>query len=349
MQHSNRHLIPAAILALVASVQAQTPPPILPVAQPHHGDITRFVTLPGTILADQQATLYARVGGYLGSIAVDKGEPVKKGQTLAQIEVPELEAGLKKDRADARLAEIELQRLREAGKKAPDLVIPQAVDKAEAAYDIAKAEVQQTETMLDYSKIRAPFDGIVTARFLDPGAFVPAASAGSSLQTAALLTIMNFQTVRAQAAVPEVDAAYVSKGQPVKFVVEGLPGKTFQGTVSRFSYALDDVTRNMIVQADIQNPDLQLRPGMYAKISFGIQNRTGVLLVPKAAIVMEKANAFVFKLIDGKAKKSPVKTGFDDGENVEISDGVQDGDTLILPGKTTLTDGQAVQPQGEVK
>jgi len=345
MHHS--HLIAAAALAFVASVHAQTQPPVLPVARPHHGDITRFVTLPGTILADQQATLYARVAGYLGNVAVDRGDMVKKGQLLAEISVPELEAGLKKNRADARLAEIELQRLREARKKASDLVIPQALDKAEAAFDIAKAEVEQTETLLGYSKVGAPFDGIVTARFLDPGAFVPAAGAGSNLQTAALFTVMNFQTVRVQAAIPEVDAAYVSKGQPVKFTVEGLPGKTFQGTISRFSYALDDATRNMIVQADIPNSDLQLRPGMYAKISFGIQNHTGVLLVPKPSIVMEKANAFVFKLVDGKAKKTLVKTGFDDGENVEILDGVQDGDALILPGKTTLTDGQAVK--GEVK
>ncbi len=345
MHHSQ--LIAAAALALLASVHAESQPPVLPVARPGHGDITRFVTLPGTILADQQATLYARVGGYLGSVAVDRGDTVKKGQVLAEIEVPEVVAGLKKNRADARLAEIELQRLRAAGKKASDLVIPQALDKAEAAFDIAKAEVEQTETLLGYSKVAAPFDGIVTARFLDPGAFVPAAGAGSNLQTAALFTVMNFQTVRAQAAIPEVDAAYVSKGQPVKFTVEGLPGKTFQGTISRLSYSLDDATRNMIVQADIPNPDLQLRPGMYAKISFGIQHHTDVLLVPKPAIVMEKANAFVFKLVDGKARKTLVKTGFDDGENVEILDGVQDGDALILPGKTTLTDGQAVK--GEVK
>ena len=342
-------LIASLLLALAAGSQAQTQPSILPVVQPHHGDIVRYVTLPGTILADQQATLYAKVSGYLGKVTVDKGDAVKKNQLLAEIEVPELEAGLKKSQASARLAEIELQRLHEAGKKASDLIIPQAVDKAEAASDIAKAEIQQIETMLDYAKISAPFDGIVTARYLDPGAFVPAATTGSTPQNSALFTVMAFQTVRAQAAVPEADAAYLSKGQPVKFVVEGLPGKVFHATVSRFSYALDEATRNMIVQADIPNPDLQLRPGLYAKISFGIQSHAGVLLVPKPAMTMEKANAFVFKLIDGKARKTLVKTGFDDGENVEILDGVQDGETLILSGKPPLTDGQAGEPQGQIK
>lgn len=347
MHHSK--LIAAVILACAATAPAQTRPPALPLVRPHRGDIIRYVTLPGTILADQQATLCAKVGGYLGNVAVDKGDRVVKGQILAEIEVPEWEAKLKKNQADARLAEIELQRLREAGKKAPDLVTPQAVDKAEASFEISRAEVQQTEAILNYAKITAPFDGIVTARYLDPGAFVPAAASGSVPQNAALFTLMNFLTVRAQAAVPEVDAAHVNKGQPVKFIVEGLPGKTFRGHVSRFSYALDDTTRNMLVQADIPNPEIQLRPGMYAKISLGIQEHTGVLLVPKPAITMEKANAFVFKLIDGKAKKTLVKTGFDDGENVEILDGAQEGEALILPGKTALTDGQTVEPRRQTQ
>lgn len=337
------------LLAFAAGSPAQTQPSVFPVVQPHHGNIVRYVTLPGTILADQQATLYAKVSGYLGSVTVDTGDAVKKNQLLAEIEVPELEAGLKKAQANARLAEIELQRLREAGKKASDLILPQAVDKAEAASDIAKAEIQQTEILLNYAKIKAPFDGIVTARYLDPGAFVPAATTGSTPQNSALFTVMAFQTVRAQVAVPEADAAYVDKGQPVKFVVEGLPGKTFQGTVSRFSYALNDSTRNMIVQADIPNPDHLLRPGMYAKISVGIQSHAGVLLVPKAAMTMEKATAFVFKLMDGKARKTLVKIGFDDGESVEILDGVQEGETLLLPGKLVLTDGQAVEARGQIK
>lgn len=349
MKYPKSYLVAAAVLAFAAGAAAQTQPVVLPVVQPHHGDIIRYVTLPGTILPDQQATLYAKVGGYLGTVTVDKGDPVKKGQLLAEIEVPELDAVLKKNQADVRLAEIELQRLREARKKSPDLVIPQAVDKAEASLEISKAESQQTETMLGFARVAAPFDGVVTARYLDPGAFVPAATTGSTPQNAALFTVMNFATVRVQAAIPEVDAAFVSKGQPVRFSVEGLPGKIFQGTISRSSGALDDTTRSMLVQADIPNPDLLLRPGMYAKFGFGVQNHNNALLVPKASITMEKANAFVFKLVDGKAKKTPVKTGFDDGENVEILDGAKEGETLVISGKTSLTDGQAVQPSGQTK
>lgn len=331
-----------AITALAGTSRAE-PPPAMASTKPSRGSIVRYVTLPGTLLPDQQATLFAKVGGYLGQATVDKGAKVQKGQLLAEIDVPELEAEWKKNQAETRLAEIELQRLRGASGKAPDLVTPLAVDKAEAAFAMSQAQAEKTAALLKYSKILAPFDGVVTERFLDPGAFVPAAATGSNPQNAALFTLMNFDVIRAQTAIPEVDASFVKTGQPVKITVEGAPGKTFEGTVSRFSQAVDSDTRSMIVQADLPNPDLVLRPGMYAKVSLGVQEHMEALLVPKPAIVMEKTNSFVFRFLDGKARKTPVKIGFDDGQNIEVLEGLEGGEILLVPGKITLTDGQAVQ------
>jgi membrane fusion protein (multidrug efflux system) len=142
--------------------------------------------------------------------------------------------------------------------------------------------------------------------------------------------------------VPEVEASLVRAGQPVKLTVEGLPGKTFEGTVSRFTYALDDATKTMLVETDLPNPTRELRPGMYAMIKVGVEKHTDALLIPVEALVMEKVNAFAFVAAGGKAKKTPIKIGFNDGAKVEVLEGLTADAAVILVGKTALTDGQSV-------
>lgn len=310
--------------------------------RPQRGEIIRYVTLPGSIKANQQATLYAKIAGYLKSLGVDKGDAVKAGQAIAEIEVPELLADIAKAKAEVEVAEVEYKRVSEAQKKAPDLVMPQTVDDALGKLKVAKASLEHDQTLLGFSKITAPFDGIVTARYVDPGAFIPAATGGSAAQTAAVVTVMDFNTVRVQVAVPELEASLVRARQPVKLTVEGLPGKTFEGTVSRLAYALDDATKTMLVEADLPNPIRELRPGMYAMVKLGVEKHTDALLIPVEALVMEKINAFAFIAADGKAKKAPIKIGFNDGAKVEVLDGLAADAAVILVGKTTLTDGQAV-------
>jgi RND family efflux transporter MFP subunit len=297
------------------------------------GEIHRWITLPGTLKANQQATLYAKVAGYLTNVAVDRGDAVKAGQLLGELEVPELLADQKKFEADVKVAEVDLTRLVEAQKKAPDLVMPQALDKARGAAEVARANLERTNTLLHFAKITAPFAGMITGRFVDNGAFVPSATSGSAAQNAAIFALMDYTTVRAQAAVPETEVSFIRAGLPVKFALEAVPGKTFDAAVSRSNGVLDEATRTMLVEADVPNPDAALRPGMYANIRIAVEKHTGVITVPVEALVMEKTNAFVFKVGDGKAKKTAVKTGFNDGANAEILEGVTAGERVILPGK----------------
>ena len=337
----------AALTMIVAITQlgsAADPPKAIEVrsAHPTRGEITRYVTLPGTIRANQQATLYAKVPGYLKSLGVDKGDRVQAGQSLGEIEVPELLADLAKFKAEVKVADTDYQRVVGAQKKAPDLVTPQSVDEAKGRLDIASANLEHTQTLLNYARITAPFAGIVTARFVDPGAFIPSATSGSAAQTAALVTIADFNTVRAQVALPEVEASLAQVGQPVKLTVEGLAGKTFEAKVSRMSYALDDATKTMLIEADLPNPDLSLRPGMYATVKVGLENHLDAQLIPVEALVMEKANAFAFLADGGKAKKTAIKIGFNDGVKVEVVAGLTGGEAVILVGKMTLADGAAV-------
>jgi len=340
------------------ALAADAPKPLdVKITRPTRGEIIRYVTLPGTIKANQQATLYAKVPGYLKSIAVDKGDKVQAGQALGEIEVPELAAELPRYRAELARAEAELKvadlesgRLAKARKQASDLVLPQAVDNAEgrlvmarAGIESAKANVERVETLLRYSKLIAPFTGVVTMRYVDAGAFIPAAT-GGSVASAAVLTLMDFSIVRAQMAVPEVEAALVREGQPVKVSVEGLPGKVFEGKVTRQSFALDDATKTMLAEADLPNPDLTLRPGMYAMMKVGVEKHTGALLIPVEALVMEKANAFTFIADGRKAKKTMIKLGFNDGAMVEVLSGLKNDEGVILAGKLTIADGAAVNP-----
>jgi membrane fusion protein (multidrug efflux system) len=336
---------------------ADAPKPIeVKVTHPARGDIIRYVTLPGTLKANQQATLYAKVAGYLKSLSIDKGDRVQAGQSLGEIEVPELLADLARNKAELvraesemKVADIEFSRLAKAQKQASDLIVPQAVDNAEgrlamakAGIEMARANLERTDILLGYARVTAPFAGIVTMRFVDPGAFIPAATSGSAAQTAAIVIIADFNTVRAQVALPEAEAALAQVGQPVKLAVEGLPGKIFEGKISRMSYALDEATRTMLVEADLTNADLTLRPGMYATVKVGVEKHTDARLIPIEALVMEKANAFAFVADGGRAKKTAIKIGFNDGAKVEVLNGLTGSEAVIFVGKMTLADGVAV-------
>jgi RND family efflux transporter MFP subunit len=219
----------------------------------------------------------------------------------------------------------------------------QTVDEARGRMEVAKATADRTEAMLGYRELTAPFDGVITMRYVDPGAFIPAATAGGAAGNGAVVTVMDFATVRVQVPVPEVEAALVRKGQPVTVTVPGLPGKKFAGKVDRFSYALDESTKTMLVEADLPNPELELRPGMYATVAIGVERHEGVLLLPVGAVLMEKAGASVFVNDGGKAKKAPVKAGFNDGMMVEVNEGLTGNEAVIvIAGGVLPADGQAI-------
>ncbi len=311
---------------------------------PKSGEIVRQITLPGNVMAYQEATLYAKVAGYLKTINVDKGDRVKEGDLLAEIEAPEMLADLVKARAEAEAAQLDYRRVTEAQKKASDLVVAQAVDAAKAKSGVAVAGLQRIETLLSYAKITAPFSGVITKRWVDPGALIPAATSTSSApKSAAVVTLMDFTIVRVNVAIPDTEAPFVKKDLPVKVTVGELPGRTFAGTITRFAYALDESTKTMATEIEISNADLALRPGMWAVVEIELQKKENALLLPAEALVTEKNKSSVFVVRDKKAQKVSVTIGFDDGANVEILKGCNSGDAVIVAGKQSVTDGQKVQ------
>lgn len=306
----------------------------LPTIQPTAGTIHRWVSQPSTLAPWQQATLHAKVTGYIATVTVDKGDAVKAGQVLATLEVPELQADIAKAKAEVKAAEIEVKRLHEARAKSPDLVLPQAVDDAEAKLALAKASLERSETLIQFASIRAPFDGIITARFADPGSLATA-------NTSRLLEVTDLSTLRLQIPVTELETGLVAVGKPVSAQIDAAGSAPVEASISRIAYALDPATRTMLAEADLKNADLKLRPGMYAMTKIAVEKRDNATLIPVAALVMEKTNAFVFKHAEGKAMKTPVKTGFNDGVNVEVPE-LRPEDVLLVPGTAVLTDKQPV-------
>jgi len=306
----------------------------LPTTKPTTGTIHRWVSLPATLAPWQQATLHAKVTGYIATLTVDKGDAVKAGQVLATLEVPELQADIAKSKAEVTAAQIEVKRLHEARTKSPDLILPQAVDDAEAKLSIAKAGLERSETQIQFATLKAPFDGIVTARFADIGSLATA-------NTTKLLEVTDLSTLSLQIPVTELETGLVSVGKPIKAQMDAAGATPAEASISRIAYALDPVTRTMLAEADMKNPDLKLRPGMYAMTKIAVEKHDNATFIPVGALVMEKTNAFVFKHADGKAMKTAVKIGFNDGVNVEVPE-LKANDVLFIPGTVALTDKQPV-------
>jgi membrane fusion protein (multidrug efflux system) len=344
MLHRSTLMVACLVLSACARTEGESPPPAAPpptqvrTVQLSTGPITRSIVLPAQVIPWQQATLYAKVSGYLKTLSVDKGDKVAAGAVLARIEIPELVAARARQEAELKAASSDYERLQKALTRTPDLVVPDTVDQARGRFEVARASLAESETLLGYATITAPFAGVITQRYVDPGALIQAGNASS-----AIVSLMDFSIVRLQVAVPEIEAARVAVGQPVRVTTENLPGRHFDGQVTRFTYALDQSNRTMLAEAVLKNPDLALRPGMLVTVKLGIEHKDHATLMPAEALVSERSNNFAYTVKANKAVKRAIKVGFNDGSDVEVLDGLENGDSIILAGKLKLSDGQPVQ------
>ncbi len=329
---------------VVEPVKQKAPAPPLEVEATHlqKGEIWRSVTLPGFGIAYYNTVIYAKIAGYLKYINVDKGDFVKEGELLAEIENPELEAERPKYEAEVAVWGTQYKRLSDARENASDLVVPLQVDEMRGKYLVAKANLERIKYLLSYAKVTAPFTGHVTVRWVDPGAFIPDATSGSVARSTAIVTLNDLSRIRADVAVPEIDVPFVNTQVPVTVTADALPGKVYRGTVTRYEYALNQSTKTMITEIEVPNPKEELRPGMYLMIKLDLEKKTDALLAPVSALISEKSRDFVFIVENDKARLVPVKTGLNDGTNVEILGGINPDEMVILLGKQRPKDGQPV-------
>jgi len=312
--------------------------PEVQVVKPTRRDVAATLRLPATVSPYSQTTLYSKVSGYLKTINVDKGDLVRAGQVLAVIEDPELEERYQQAQSEYAIKKVTYERLSNVWKENPDVIAKQDVDLAEAAYLGAKHALEQLAAMLDYTKVRAPYNGVVTARFVDLGALIQAATS-SATQAIPLLTIMDTSILRFYVNVPQEDAPYVKKGTPVTIVLKDIGGKTLEAAVTRSTMSLDPGTRTMLVEIDVPNPGHGLAPGMFAEVILTLRQHRDALVVPPAALVADNSSKAVFVVEQGVARKVPVKTDIDDGVWVEVTSGLAGSEDVVVVGKARLTDG----------
>jgi membrane fusion protein, multidrug efflux system len=323
------------LLCLLALPCAANP---VPTATPSRGMIHRWVTVPSRLVANQETVLHAKIAGFMKSITVDVGDTVKAGQEIAVLEVPELEADRIKAVAEMEVAGIEFARLQTAREKAPGLVLPQALDEADGRKRIAEAALKRTEVLLGFAKITAPFDGVITARHADPGAFIPA---GGTSNEGATVTVSDLSVLRAMVPVPEHEAKFMRPGTLARILLSAT-AQPIEAKVSRHGRNVASGSATLAVEVDVPNADGKMLSGTYVKTQLAAETHEDALLIPAAALLTEKTSASVFLFKDGKAVKTKVTPGFNDTKQAEILEGLAGGETVIILTGLTLTDGQAV-------
>src|SRR5437899_6337035 len=363
----------------LAAAQAKSNEPIVVnVAQCERKDFVRQIALPASVEAFEQTTLYAKTSGYLKWLKVDVGDHVRKGQVIAQLDIPEmakeyqgaeadqqsitanmenLHAEVERAEAELELKKVTYERYKGIREQEPDVMPQQQVDEARAQFQVTQAMLKVAEskinvaksqaakaeaarariaTLMEYANIRAPFDGVVIKRYVDPGALIQQAS--SQTNVSPLVTVARVNTLRIFIDVAEPEVRFVKRGSSVTFVVDALPGTEYEGYTTRFA-TLDPKTRTMRTEIDIPNRDGLLRPGMYGNVKLTLERRAMALTVPASAIISEGGKKYVYTVEDGRAKRVAVQTGFDDGINIEITDGLNGNEKVITSGTSGVKDG----------
>ncbi len=349
------------VVVLAACAGTGAPPPTpdddptaVTVVRPERRALARTLKVPATVEPIQVATLHAKTAGYLSRILVDRGDTVTRGQFLAEISVPEMArehdaaaARLREADAERDLRRVTAERLAAVQQDEPGAVTRQQVDEArgavlasEATVERLRAELARLEALMEYATIRAPFAGVVTERFVDPGAMIQVATTSAQ---APILTLMDMSTVRVFVDVPEPDVAFVTRSTPARLEVQVLGAQSFEGTVTRYSTALDPGTRTMRAEIDVPNPGRRLRPGMYGVVTLELQRREEALTIPAATLLAGDGRSYVYTVVSGAARRVPVVIGLDDGVTVEILDGLVETDLVILSGRGLVADGAPVR------
>lgn len=342
---------------------AQPTEPMVGVIHPQRGEIVRTIELPGDVVGFYETALHAKVTGYLQSISVDKGDWVKAGQVLAQIQVPELHSNLARAQASLEIAKITYDRLERVQKSDPRLVSQQDVDMAFAKYQEAQSAMRTLQTMVAYTKIVAPFDGVITGRFADPGALIragggdfgvnetsglisPGATEGAGGHRGGggpILTLADIDKLRVYVYVPEGSYPQIRRGTPAILRFDEFPNRVFKGSVARFATSLDLATRTMLTEIDLDNPGRVLYPRSYAHVMLDLVRHPDALSLPAAAIQGSGTSSRVLVVKAGRIAEVPISTGINDGSRVEVTSGLTDQSMVVTTYSNALSPGEKVR------
>jgi len=363
-----RHSVSRELLADAAATDSA---PTVQVATVTRAAPGSALTLPGTVQPLHESAIYARVGGYVRRWNADIGSIVRQGQVLAEIDAPELEQNVQQassqvqmNQAALQLAKADLARW--TSLERDSAVTSQELDQKRAAHSSAEANTAAAQANLrrlvetrGFTRIVAPFSGVVTARNVDVGSLISAAGAtsanvaggsvGGASTSGSLFRISQTDTVRTYIPVPSTYATSIRPGLEAQVDVQGLAGRHFTGRVVRTSASLDASTRTLLAEVDIPNRDFAILPGMYAQVSLSFLLVSPPIIVPASALVIRSAGPQVMVVENagqnsaGTVRLRSVQVGRDYGSTVEVLDGLIDGATIVTNPNADLGDGMRVR------
>lgn len=336
--------------------EAASGPPWVRVVPAERGARGSTLSLPGDITAFEEAPVYARVNGYVTRWTVDIGARVKAGQLLAEIETPELHQSLRQAqalvlqaKANAEIARITFNRY--LGLVKTNAVSQQDVDNSRAAHEArladvaaAEAEVGRINATIAFQKIYAPFDGIVGARNLAKATTGALIDLGSGDAKAWLYRIYRMDPVRVYVTMPQSYLPMIRDGLAADVMVREYPDRTFTGKVVRNAASLDAISRTMLVEVEVPNPDGILLPGLYSTVHFRLINPTPPIVVADSSIiVLDGAPQIAIVDKDDIVQIRKVRLGRDYGRSVEVLTGCDEGDRVVVNPSDLLKNGTKVR------
>src|SRR5262252_3019788 len=331
------------------AVNRGRPPPIVTVQRVQRRDVPVEIHAPVDLRPLEQAEVGSKTLGYLDAVFVDRGDLVKKGQLVALVRPSDLpdqlsaaRSALAQAQAAAALARANYERAKQL---APSGIVSQqdlqqsstALASAEAVEASAKAQAGALGTRLGEMRIASPLDGVVVQRRLDPGALVGPLGGGS------VLAIARVDELRVFIAINERSAAGVTVGKDAHVELDALPGRSFRGRVVRLAPAFDPTTRTLDAEVHLVNDSGLLRPGMYGRGSVVVDVHPQVFVIPGAALQVSAGQKYVYVARGDKVERRLVEVGVDEGDWMEVTKGLSDGDDLITAGADGLSDGVVVR------
>jgi membrane fusion protein (multidrug efflux system) len=294
--------------------------------------ISSFIETNGTLEAEVEVDLVARVSAPIVSLDVEEGDHVREGQQLARLDDVEI-------LVQEELARVAVAETRQAFERATKLygeglISPEEYERAVSAYDAAKAQLRASEIQREFTVLRAPFSGRIVRRYVDPAQQV-------SVNTP-IFRLSDFDPLLCPIQIPERDLPRVRLNQEAWLSVEGAPGERFPARVLRISPIVEAETGTVKVTLEIRHAE-RLRPGMFARVYVETQTRENALVVPKAALSLESIGDTVYVAAGGQASRREVELGFRQGDLVQIVSGVEAGEQVVIVGQDGLSDGTPLQ------
>src|SRR6202521_167755 len=330
--------------------EAQAVPTVAVIA-PGNAGAAATLDLPGRLEAHSRAPIYARVSGYLKSWKVDIGTPVKAGQLLAEIETPDLDQQLLQARADLASAQANAALAGTTAKRWQSMLASDSVSRQEAEekagdfstkqsmVSASQANVDRFLAMKSFTRIVAPFNGIVTARSTDVGALI---NAGGGVGQE-LFVVSDTQQLRVYVSVPQNYVSLIKRGTKARMSVPEHPGKFYTATVESLSQAVNTASGGMLVQLAVDNGNVELLPGGFANVSLDLPRDSGALNIPPSALIFDKTGLRVATVgADSKVMLKTVTVARDFGKFIELASGLAAGDRVIESPPEGITNGDLV-------